>query len=156
MNDFRYYNLFGKWRTHSTKFYVKATPHWASDTGCEFVGWCSFSTFDWIVGHATLWRSRRFASQMYFAIIAEIYHLSSKKFTVNEKDAVRGCGFLLSQKPTKKRISTQIVISRATLCTFQHASYQFHYSNHPKVRKIFAAPQSCNPHARHNVGQPEK
>ena len=60
--------------------------------------------------------------------------------------AVRGYGFFyltsVYMKITMKlRILTQIIIFRATLCTFQHTGRQFHHYNHLKVSKILANPQ---------------
>ena len=51
-------------------------------------------------------------------------------------------------------ILTQIIISRATLCLFQHASRQSHHYNHLKMGKIPITLQTRNPHARTSVGQP--
>ena len=47
---------------------------------------------------------------------------------------------------------TQIIISRAILCLFQHASRQSHHYNHLKMGKIPPTPQTSSPHARTHCG----
>ena len=34
--------------------WLKAAPHWVLHAGCGFARWRDFSTFNWVVGHATL------------------------------------------------------------------------------------------------------
>ena len=50
-------------------------------------------------------------------------------------------------------ILTRIIIFRATLFSFQHASRQFHHSKHLKISKILANPQNRNPHAMRSVDE---
>ena len=78
----------------------------------------------------------------------------------NPQLAVRCSGFSLSRALIRKSkiklmILSQIIIFRATLCPFQHASRQFHHPYYLKMSKIPVTPQTPNRHACPSVVQPE-
>ena len=142
---------------HALSKSIKAAPCWASHASCGLAGWCDYSTFDWVEGHATYLRSLRFARQMDFGIINWSLSFICEEIRGEWKPAT--CSARLpvfavkwAYLKIKKSILTWIIIFRVTLCPFQHASRQSHYSDYLKVSKMPAIPQTRNPHVWPSVG----